>query len=62
MGDAICLVFLIIVILMVTITVTLFAKLIGILVAPPGQDLVTHIVSRKERLATIGATLDFKHE
>src|SRR3546814_18944057 len=61
MPDAIRLPHFLLVILMIAIAVTVFAKLIGVLIASPRQNPVTQIVSWQERLATIRAALDLKH-
>src|SRR5690606_4319192 len=51
-----------VVFVMVPIAVTIFAKLIGVLIAAPRQDPVPQIVRRQERLATIRAALDLEHQ
>ena len=62
MRNSILLLRFLVVVLMITIAVTVFAKLVGVQVALPWNDPVAQVIGREEGLATIGAALDLEHE
>src|SRR3546814_7423467 len=50
-----------IVIIMIAVTIAIFAKLICIMVTSPRYDPVAHVIGREEGLATVEAVLNFEH-